>query len=166
MLRSTSLCFRRSAILPTLRRGFQTSLAPQTVVVRHSIPTSSKTAYSPSTPVDWTEEVKSLSEEQKSEIAQLRNENPFVWSLSTLSQKYQISRRAVGAVAKLNGDNRERVISANIYKMNPSSNWKGPVHYRKVRNIQREREEYDAQREKRKRSTEALENAKSKATLV
>merc|ERR1712130_536447 len=136
------------------------------VIVRHSVPQTTKTAYSPPTSVDWTQEVKSLPEESKSEIAQLRNENPFEWSLSKLSQKYQISRRAVGAVAKLNADNKERVISANIYKMNPSSNWKGPVHYRKVRNIQKEREEYDAHRAKQKRSTEALENAKSNATLV
>ena len=148
------------------QREFSGSVVTRTVVIRHEVRAVTPKAYTPPVRVDWQEEVKVLSTDVKEEITHLRNENPFEWSLSKLSQKYQISRRAVGAIARLDADNKERVKSANIYKMNPSSQWKGPIHYRKVRNLQKEREQYDAQREKEKRSRQALENAKAKATLV
>ena len=145
-------------------RLFGSSFTPRTIVVQHEL--KAKEAAEPAMRVNWKEELASLSPEIKEELQTLRNEDPFKNSLTQLAKKHSLTRRTVGAVAKLNADNKERVISADIYKMNPSNNWKGPVHYRKIRTIQVEREEYDRKREKLKQAKKNIENAKANATLV
>lgn len=149
----------------SISSGFQTSFVPRTVIVRHKLK-STEDSFVPKPRVDWKTEVESLDDSVKEEIKNLRNDNPFEWSLSTLSKKYNISKRAIGIIAKLNSENKEKVNSYNIYKMNPSSNWKGPIHYRRIRTIQKQREEYDKKRETSKIKAKYIENAKANATLV
>lgn len=147
-------------------RNFNTTFSPKAIIVSHQIPQNTRAAKEQPVRVDWREEVSSLSPEIKEEIAERRNSDPFSNTLSILSKHYGVSKRAIGAVAKLNPHNRERVISANIYKMNPSNNWKGPIHYRKVKTIQKERMEYDQQLEKQQKLKKKVEEHKENATIV
>merc|ERR1712137_380484 len=165
MLRSSrSLVLHSEPFFRSLRL-FSSSFVPRNFVVHHQLKPKEGTIPT-ATQVNWKEELASLTPEVKEELQKLRNGDPFKNSLTQLAKRFNLTRRTVGAVAKLNGENKEKITSADIYKMNPSDNWKGAIHYRKIRTMQKEREEYDRQRAKLQVQQKNIRNAKAKAKIV
>lgn len=100
------------------------------------------------------------------EITELRNKDPLKYSVGFLAKQYSVPKQSITYYCKLNDRNKEIVKSASIYKMNPSNNWKGQIHYRKIKTLQKERIEYDKQLEKIQLQEKKLEDHKKSSNIV
>src|SRR3990167_4787756 len=154
-LRTSPLFFALS------RRTFHSSPIPFAVIISHPSTLSQttkkaeikKSSFCPT----WKNEVKDLDESTIEEIVKLRNSDPFTLSRKKLAEKYSISPYTVNKIAPLSPNNREKIISAAIYAINPTENWKGPLHYHNTRKLQKERQTLDKQRvEQYKKQQELL----------